>query len=712
MLRLRRFAGSPGPTDFKGLNKMKTSTLTRLSAAAALLCSLAPAAFAQDAGDAAYTLDPIYLLFERAKAKAAGYEFSPRQEPGAPVADAGELLDRVPGVSINRMGGHAADIVIRGQQADQLNVIDAGSVTFGGCPNRMDPPTSSAALARADRIIVERGYSSVTNGPGGSGGTVKLERDAPEFEDGKRISGAFSTGYTDNGGKFELGGNVSVDLGGGFYVEASGEYKDAGNYDAGGGREERTAFTSRAAGLTFGYKAEGAEIALDIERNKAEDVLFSGASMDSPLSDAKVYRLRGGVDVEMGALKRIEANIFRSDVYHIMDNYSLRGLAAGGYVPSDSVTDGGKIEGQLEFGATRAKLGVDYRSNNRRAINYMGPAALVEAETPANARYLMWPDTTISQTGLYLETETALSEKTTLKGGLRYDHVRATAGWAEGLAGYPATLVPNDLYDAVYGNTYGTYTEDNLGGLLRLEHQLNAATKVFAGLSRSVRTADANERSIARGTVVGGVVAAGAWVGDPGIDPEKHHQFDLGIETSHDAWGYTATVYVDRVNDYILRDQFSSPGMTLYRNIKAELAGVELSGYWKSGNWEFAGDATYTYGENRSDDRALAQIPPLEGAISATYGLDAWRLGGRVNFATAQHRYDASREGQGTPGYAVLDLFGSYEVNDKTLLVAGVGNVFDKAYSKHLSRTNVFDTTVERVMEPGRSLYLKLETTF
>ena len=692
---------------------MNYSTLTRLSVAAVLLCSLAPAAFAQDADETAFTLDPIYLILERAKTKAASYEFSPRQVEGAPAADAGELLDRVPGVSINRMGGHAADIVIRGQQADQINVIDAGSVSFGGCPNRMDPPTSSAALARADRIIVERGYSSVTNGPGGTGGTVKLERDAPEFEEGKRISGTLTTGYTDNGNRFEIGGTISVDLGGGFYMEASGEYKDADNYDAGGGREERTAFTSRATGLTFGYKGESGEIALDIERNKAEDVLFSGASMDSPLSDAKVYRLRGGLDVDMGSLKRIEANIYRSDIYHIMDNYSLRGLPMGGYVPSDSVTDGAKLEGQFEFGATTAKLGVDYRSNNRRAINYMGPAAVVEAETPGAARYLMWPDTTISQTGLYLETETALSAKTTLKGGLRYDHVRATAGWADGLAGYPATLVPNDLYDAVYGNIYdGAYTEDNLGGLLRLEHELSATTKVFAGLSRSVRTGDANERSIARATVVDGVVSANAWVGDPGIDPEKHLQFDVGIETSTETWGYTATVYVDRVNDYILRDQFSMPGMTLYRNVDADLAGVELSGYWRSGNWEFAGDATYTYGENRDDDRALAQIPPLEGSLSAIYNMDDWRFGGRVNFAAAQHRYDASRDGGPTPGYATLDLFGSYALNDKAQLIAGVDNVLDKAYAKHPSRTNVFDTEVERVMEPGRSLYVKLEAKF
>ena len=685
---------------------MTRSFPLRLGATALLMCTISHTAHAQQDTEESFTLDPIYVRLAKARASANRYEFSPRTTEGAPVADAGALLASTPGVAINRMGGHGVDIVIRGQQGNQLNVIDAGSITYGGCPNRMDPPTSTAALARADRIVVERGYASVTNGPGGSGGTVKLERDAPTFDEGKWLSGTFALGGTTNSNTREAAGTFAMDLGRGFYLEGSIEAKGAGNYEDGDGRIERSAYDQRAQGLTFGYKTDGAEIAFDIEHDKTTDVLFAGAGMDSPVSETWVYRLRGSKDVDMGALRRIEGNLYYSAVDHVMDNYSLRATPMMlSRVPTTSDTTGGKLEGQFEFGRTTAKIGIDHQSNDRMAIAYGGSAAMramIDASDPTVSRALMWPDVTIAQTGLYLETETELTQKSTLKGGLRYDHVRASAGAAGGLAGY-AVPAPNALYSATYGTTFDeARTEDNIGGLIRLEHALSPNTMVFAGLSRSVRTADANERAIARSN----------WVGNPDIEPEKHHQFDVGIEATHDNWGFTATAYVDRVDDYILRDQFSVAGVTTYRNVSAQLSGLELAGNWENGGWQMAGDLTYTYGQNTTDDRALAQIAPLMGALTVSYGQDAWRGGARMNWASGQDRIDPARDPGVTPGYATLDLFGSYDLSEKAVLLAGVDNVFDKAYARHLSRSNAFDTTVTRVMEPGRTAYLKLQMQF
>ncbi|MFN3280070.1 MAG: TonB-dependent receptor domain-containing protein [Tabrizicola sp.] len=688
---------------------MNRSFPLRLGATTLLLCTISHVALAQESpADEGFALDPIYVLMAKVRAGATRYEFSPRAVSVAPAADAGALLSSTPGISASRMGGHGVDIVIRGQQGNQLNIIDAGTFTYGGCPNRMDPPTSTAALSRADRVIVERGYASVTNGPGGSGGTVRFEREAPDFVVGKRFSGSFALGATTNSDTLDLSGSLAADLGNGFYVEASADERHAGNYEDGDGRTERSAYDQSAQGLTFGYRNGTTELAFDIEHDLAEDVLFAGAGMDSPSSENWIYRLRGGMDLDAGALKRIEGNLYFSGVEHVMDNYSLRpnmGMLAR--VPTTSDTRGGKIEGTFQLGSTVARVGIDHQSNDRLAILYSGMAMqrpLIDAADPSTARFLMWPDVGIAQTGLYLETETPLSAKTKLKGGLRYDHVRATAGAANGLAGFPALMAtPNMLYTAYYGTTFDTArTEDNIGGLLRLEHEVAPGTTVFAGLSRSVRTADANERAMARTN----------WVGNPDIAPEKHHQFDLGVEMAQADWDLAATAYVDQVEDYILRDQFSVAGVTTYRNVSARLSGVELSGNWRQGGWQLTGDLTYTYGQNRTDDRPLAQIPPLMGRLSASYGVDAWRGGARVNFAAGQDRIDPARDPGVTPGYATLDLFGSYALSDKAVLLAGVDNVLDKTYANHLSRANAFDTTVTRVMEPGRTLYVKLDMQF
>jgi iron complex outermembrane receptor protein len=83
-----------------------------------------------------------------------------------------------------------------------------------------------------------------------------------------------------------------------------------------------------------------------------------------------------------------------------------------------------------------------------------------------------------------------------------------------------------------------------------------------------------------------------------------------------------------------------------------------------------------------------------------------------VNFASSQTRIDPSRDPGVSAGWATLDVFGGYALSEKAMLFAGVDNVFDKAYSNHLSRSNVFDSTMTRVMEPGRTVYVKLEAKF
>ncbi|MBR9843359.1 MAG: TonB-dependent receptor [Rhodobacteraceae bacterium] len=680
----------------------------RLSAYAILMSSLSSIAMAQatetNGNEEAYQLPDIIVEAPEETIGASKVVLGDQPMMSTPAADGGEFLRAVPGVTSGRMGGHGLELVIRGQSQNQLNIIDSGSFTFGGCPNRMDPPAATAGISRADKIIVERGYQSVTNGPGGSGGAVILEREAPEFEDSDPLSFGLSTGLASNSGKINVNGDFSLDLGQGFYLEGYAGYKTADDYKDGDSNSVRSSYDQKSAGLTFGYESNGVDLAFDIERDQVEDALFPGAGMDSPLSDTSIYRLRGGVDLDAGILRRIEGNLFLSEVEHVMDNFTLR--PAGmmyARTPTTSDTHGGKIEAHLEFGATKAKVGLDVVSNNRMATLYSAMAAApVLAENPAVARFLMWPDVTISQTGLYGETITTLSDRTTLTLGARYDYVKATAGAASTVPGGSATS-PNTFYTMYYGTTFNdARTEHNLGGLARIDYALSADSNLFVGLSRSVRTADATERAMAKSN----------WVGNPNIAPEKHHQLDLGYERDGGNWSFNAAVYADKVNDYILRDQFSVAGVTTYRNVDAFLTGVEVNGSWTKGGWLVMADATYTRGKNETDGRDLAQIPPLMGSISMSYGENAWRAGGRINWATAQSKIDPARDPGATPGYATLDLFGSYELNQNTVLLAGVDNVFDKTYANHLSRTNVFDPGMFQVNEPGRTLYIGLETRF
>ena len=191
---------------------MKPHFPVRLSATALLLCSLSTIALAQADTASAPEIDlgEIVVQADKPLATANSYEFTPVGQMSVPAADGGALLSSAPGVTAGRMGGHGLELVIRGQSQNQLNIIDGGSFTFGGCPNRMDPPTSIASVARADKIIVERGYASVTHGPGGSGGTVILEREAPEFEENERWAGEFRSGITSNSNTHDTSSEIPL----------------------------------------------------------------------------------------------------------------------------------------------------------------------------------------------------------------------------------------------------------------------------------------------------------------------------------------------------------------------------------------------------------------------------------------------------------------------------------------------------------------------
>ena len=98
----------------------------------------------------------------------------------ATSADGADLLRQINGVSISRFGGRGLEPVIRGQSQTRLNVLLDGAYIHGGCPNRMDPPTSWAALETYENVTVLKGVQSLAYGGGGSGGTVLFERDTRE----------------------------------------------------------------------------------------------------------------------------------------------------------------------------------------------------------------------------------------------------------------------------------------------------------------------------------------------------------------------------------------------------------------------------------------------------------------------------------------------------------------------------------------------------
>jgi len=700
--------------------RKRASSRAMIGMCALISMAISPAeAFADEPADTTETLPEIQV--EGQTIRPASYSVDPDYQETAPYADGGEFLRSIPGVDSGRMGGHGFEPVIRGLQQNRLNVIGDGAFQYGACPNRMDPPTSLSSFGAYDEIIVERGYQTVTNGPGGSGGTIKMERSSPEFLMGNPYEGSLMGGYNSNGNVKEVGLGLAGDLGQGF-ARFDGGYKDAANYEDGRDNTVRSAYEELSGTLELGWRPDEFTIlTLSEEVSRSRDVLFAGAGMDTPESDYSTTRFSMERAIDDDVLRRIDVSTFGSFADHLMDNYSLRSFGAM-TMKTDSTSDtlGGRVAADLDVNDIDLTAGVDFQHNTRNATRFRGTTT----ENVDTVHAYMWPDLALMQAGVFTEGTMQLDPASRLTVGARYDYVNVDAGKVDKIANPTGAISrsANDLYALYYGKRMENVTEHNIGGLARYELDLVPGVKAHTAISRSVRTADATERGMAgdHGT------AASRWVGNPDIEPEKHHQVELGATASTHGWDVEGSVYHDWVSDFIFRDRargqdgiLLSDNATVYRNVDARLWGIELGVNTRlKDTWVLSANAAYTRGRNDDTGLPLPQIPPLSGMIDLAYDHDVWTLGTRINAAMKQTRVDtdtATGSGldvQKTPGYVVPNLYATYRGLDPFDIRFGISNLFDHNYANHLNRSNSFDTDQVQVNEPGRSFYLQARAEF
>lgn len=656
---------------------------------------------------AAETLDEIEV---EAVADPAVVTVDPESVPGAPAADAGEFLRAITGVDGIRMGGHGIDPVIRGQAQSRLDIDLDGASVNGGCPNRMDPPTSYAPIETYDRIEITRGVKTLTEGPGATGGRVSFMRLTEPLAEGERMRGQVGAGYGSNGPRWN--GFADVTAGGTQgYARLLGHYTDADNYEDGNGDEVRSSFTSYGGAAILGYvPSETTSVELTVERNRTDDALYAGAGMDAPETENDSVLLKTRYDTW-------QFELYRSEVEHVMDNYTLRDPASPMMlmrVPSTSDTTGGMLSKMLEVGSTVWTLGVDYQGVEQDATRYNDYNDTINS--------VLWPDAQIDTAGVFAEMDRPLGTAQMLRLGLRYDQVESEAGRAD--VQPPGMLMsPNELYTLYYGLTAEQRTERLWSALGGWELTLDRLPgRLFVTASSVARAADATERFIASN----GAPDTMRWVGNPDIDAERHNQLEVGLALARRGWTVDTSVYYDRVNDYILRDRahlqdgiLLDDNTTIYRNVDATLYGAELD--WNQSwteRWRSQVGVAYVHAQNTTDDRAIAQTPPLTGTFAVIYGPRSWELGARLRATDDQNRVDDDiNTGSGldagpTGGYAVLDLFGRYNIGRQLRIDYGVDNLFDRYYYEHLNKPNAFETDVIRVAEPGRSVWLKATAQF
>ena len=640
-----------------------------------------------------------------------------RQElPPVPIGDGADLLRGVAGVTVGRMGGHGLEPRIRGLGEANLNVQVDGAYVHGGCPNRMDPPSSFASPNSFDEVTVIKGVQTMRFGPGGTAGTVLYQRNVPELPESRTWRTEVATSF----GSWHKQPELAVDAGwasGGFFLRTQGGLRSFDSYEDGSGETVRSAFDSEHLNLMAGFgKAATGQVELGLEAVRTEDALFAGAGMDSPQDSNDTYRLKFHRAERLAGLANYKIDLYYAGVDHLMDNYSLRPLTApmAMRVPSTSDTFGGTASADRVVSTSLVlTIGLDYQENLREALRFAGP----NPDSVEVLQSVMWPDASLAQGGLFVEGQQLLGEKSRLVFGGRLDRFSARADRAD-LKPAGMNRSPNQLYEYYYGLQAEHWSASELSGLLRYERHVAQKLTFFTGMSRSTRAADTTERYLGSNNMA----APKRWVGNPQLEPAKHHQLDLGLASRDESSSWSVTAFLDDVNDFILRDRahgqegiLRDDNATIYRNVEARLLGLEVEGsYRPRERLGISGVASGVRGENRMDDRPIAQIPPLQGWVQVDYGPERWGVQGLLRWAASQTRVDndpltgSGQDFSETPGYGVLDLSARYRILKSLDLIAGVDNVFDRTYANHLNRGNLFDPDPVRINEPGRTFWIRL----
>ena len=697
---------------------------TRLSLAIALLLSQSTYSFAASEATA---LTEVVVTDNTVGFASEGNNSSFFKQSGK--QESGDLLRNILGVDGSRMGGHGIDPTIRGQSQTQLNILLDDAYLHGGCPNRMDPPTSFANIETYDNVRVIQGVETLQYGTGGTGGTILFERGLPQMGTHGRVE----VGAGDNGYKSSATAEVSH-RGEQGYIRAFAVNKDGSNYQDGNGDKVRASFSTEHHGVIAGITPKAGErIELSAEKVVTHNALFQGATMDAPYDEMNILRAKYRSSNGFGFVDAMKVDISYAADEHLMDNYSFAGSYPAGkravyntVIADDkrmkSPTTSNTLSGRLALTTNlSAQTSIDYGLNLQNVDRH---ADLVKVANGMNMSY-NWPSVTTHRIGAFVETEHKLSNDSRLKGGLRLDKVNAEADLLNTKPNaMPTTISAAQMYQRVNGYTGdGKVNEDHWSGLARYELDVAKDLTWFSGISRTMRTADETERFFANGNSITGTTgnAGGSgWVGNPNLNPEKHIQLDTGLSQQSKDAGWRATVFYDAVEDYILRDKYTNAAgvrntaITTYRNVNATLYGAQLEGFTNLNFATLSGGLSFVKSHNDTDSRNIAQTPPLSGYVAMNKQINDIGLGARVRFQQQQDNIDllSGLDTQKTPAWSVLDLYASYKINKSVKLLAGVDNVFDHAYYQHVGKTDSLTGNPYNLYEPGRAAWLKMVAKF
>lgn len=503
-----------------------------------------------------------------------------------------------------------------------------------------------------------------------------FERDRPEFTapglkaDASALYGSF--GRDDQMVDMTAGSTDG-------YLRGQFTHSDSDDYRDGHGNKVRSFYRRENGTAQLGWTpGEHAWLEFTAERSNAR-AAYADRTMDGPMFDRESFGLKLKQEQITTHWQRSELTLWDNYIDHIMDNFSLRQNSGMKMLSNpDRRNTGGRWANDIALPADwlltagldsnrdqhRSRSGVDYATKDRqRTLRFEQQGGFAELGRQQGAH--------------------------SYKGGYRQDRVETTRYGAGEQTLYSDTLTLNS-------------------GFGRYEYQWSPRWSSYLAWGQAERAPDYWERSKDSTPFT--------------LNPERSRQWDAGLALRSRELDLTLSIFSADIKDYLLYNSKSNK----VRNIDAQTRGGELEGRWQfAEQWRLDGGLAVVYGENQSDNKPLAQMPPLDGKLALGWQPDealSFTLLGRA--VAAQDRVDvgsgtvAGQDQGETPGFFTMNLSGAWQFAKGWQLSAGVDNLFDTFYYEHLSKSvhssqaGLGYEQSGRIPEPGRSYWLSVNYRF
>lgn len=617
--------------------------------------------------------------------------------------DAAESLTRVPGAAVVRNGAQTGIVQLRGLFNERVRVRVDGMEITPACPNHMDPPLHYAGLESLDTLEVIVGATPVSLGGDSLAGSVEAKSRPPRFapdaawQPDARVELGYAGGNDGRQTAVELGAFNDV-----LNLRYLGGYQHAGNYESARGEVADSGYTNERHALAAAYKHGSGVWEMEAGIHRASDVGTPTLPMDMVKDDANRVRLAFKGDTPLG---KLDAGLYRHEIDHLMDNFSLRPVIGMRMQAPSTSNDTGLTLGLANpAGSGTLKLGLEVHANDLNVYQQNVASGALQ-DTFRNAQR--------DRYGVYGEWEGSIAPRWRMNAGLRGEVVRMDTG---------------DIANSFVANAANTFNaldharnDSNLDGTLALSYALQPGLSLEGALTRRTRSPSILERYLWTPTSASAGQADGrTYLGNLNLDPEVAHGVNFGIKLRQNGLRAQASVFWQDVSDFIQGQPIAmvvnGQNVLQYTNVNARLWGGEASLNKRFGALDLGTWVSLTRGENTDNGDNLYRIAPLRGGVSADYRMQAWRVGGDWILSARKGTVAAYNGEKPTPGYGILNLHAGLSPLKNLNLTAGIDNVFDKPYYDPLAGVNRVAGGVVPVggIMPGagRFGYVKLDWAF